>query len=74
MKMPAVTNSVGAEGICAKSGRDYVVSDNPIEIASTVDELLCNPAKAAEMGEYAGKFAYEHFKWGKVLEVYKELG
>lgn len=74
MKMPVVTNSVGAEGIYAESGRDYVVSDNPVEIAAEVDELFCNPNKAAEMGELAGKFAYEHFRWEKVLKVFDELG
>lgn len=74
MKMPVVTNSVGAEGIYAESGRDYVVSDNPVDIAAAVDELFSNPTKAAEIGENAGQFAYEHFRWDKVLAVYKELG
>ena len=74
MKMPVVTNSVGAEGIYAESGRDYIVSDNPVEIAAAVDELLDNPVKVVKLGENAGQFAYEHFRWDKVLAVYKELG
>lgn len=74
MKMPVVTNSVGAEGIYAEAGRDYMVSDSPVEIAAAVDELLNNRQMAAEMGENAGRFAYEHFRWEKVLEVYKQLG
>lgn len=74
MNMPVVTNSVGAEGIYAESGRDYVVSDDPRKIAEAVDQLISNKELADWIGANAGKFAYEYFRWDKVLEVYKELG
>lgn len=74
MNMPVVTNSVGAEGIYAESGKEYVVYDNPIKIAAAVDELLNNYKKTVEMGRLANQFVYEHFRWDKVLSVYKEIG
>lgn len=74
MKMPVITNEVGAEGIHAISGKEYIVCNNPVEIAGAVDELLDDTQKAIDMGIMAGQFAYEHFRWAKVLEVYKELG
>lgn len=74
MKMPVITNSIGAEGICAKSGIDYIVCDDTKEIAETVDILFNNPTKAKEIGENAGVFAREQFQWDKVLAVFKELG
>lgn len=74
MKMPVVTNSVGAEGINAVPGRDYLVSDDPKEIALAVDMLFNNQDFAKEIGERAGRFAYEHFRWDKVQAVYQELG
>lgn len=74
MKMPVVTNSVGAEGINAKSGQDYIVSDNLMDIAAAVDRLLEDSEFAKKIGENAGSFAYEHFRWEKVFAVYKEIG
>lgn len=74
MNMPVVTNSVGAEGIYGEAGKDYMVSDDPVRIAANVDELLNNHELASKMGEQAGRFAYEHFRWSQVLAVYKQLG
>ena len=74
MNMPVVTNSVGAEGIHGEAGKDYIVSDDPFQIAANVDKLLNHPELAAKMGEQAGRFAYEHFRWSQVLAVYKQLG
>lgn len=74
MNMPVITNSVGAEGIYAQTGRDYIVYDDPQKIAQSVDLLLNNPSLAHEIGENAGKFVYAKFRWDKVLAVYKEIG
>lgn len=74
MEMPVVTNTVGAEGIYGVNGKHYFVSDLPEEIAEYVDNLLNNKQLAEDIGMNAGKFAYEHFRWEKVLSVYKELG
>lgn len=74
MNMPVVTNSIGAEGIYAENKKEYLVIDDPINLAAAVDDLLTNKRKANELGVNAGKFAYEHFRWDKVLEIFKELG
>ena len=73
MAMPVVTNSVGAEGIYATSGTDYIVIDDMREIAAATDELLANPSMAKKMGQAAQAFAFEHFRWDKVLAVYQEM-
>ena len=74
MEMPVVTNTVGAEGIYGENGVHYFVSDDPVVIAENVDMLLNNRQVAEDIGKSAGEFAYEHFRWEKVLSVYKELG
>lgn len=74
MNMPVVTNSVGAEGIYAEHGTEYIVHDDPKEIARAVDKLLKDQKLAEEIGRNAGVFAYENFRWDKVLAVYSELG
>lgn len=74
MEMPVVTNSVGAEGIYGINGEHYFVYDDPLKIAEAVDELFSDTKRAEELGKNAGLFAYNHFRWEKVLAVYKELG
>ena len=74
MQMPVVTNSVGAEGIWAEPERDYIIRDNPEEIADAVDKLLLSPTLAASIGENAGRFAEKHFNWDQVLSVFQEIG
>lgn len=74
MEMPVVTNTIGAEGIYGEDGVHYFVSDSPEVIAENVDSLLNNKQLVEDIGKNAGKFAYEHFRWEKVLSVYKELG
>ena len=74
MEMPVVTNSVGAEGIYAVNGKHFFVYDDPKKIAEVVDKLLSDRKFSEEIGKNAGHFAYTHFRWEKVLSVYKELG
>lgn len=74
MHMPVITNSVGAEGIYGEPGRDYIVCDESTEIAKAVNLLLDDRVLAGEIGENAAKFAYNNFRWDKVLSVYREIG
>ncbi len=73
MGMPVVTNSVGAEGICAVNNKDFIVREKPEEIAIETDRLLENLELASNIGENARKFAEENFRWEKIFEVYKEM-
>ena len=45
-----------------------------MDIAAAVDRLLEDSELAKKIGENAGSFAYEHFRWEKVFAVYKEIG
>lgn len=73
MGMPVVTNSVGSEGINARSGYDYYVDDSTDKIAEYVELIFQNKDVAATMGRNAELFAKQNFNWEKVLSVYKEM-
>lgn len=73
MGLPVITNSVGAEGLTAINGKDYLVSDSYIEIANYVDEILNNREKAREIGNNAEIYAKKNFNWEKTLKVFEEM-
>lgn len=74
MGLPVVTNSIGAEGIWAENGKHWIVSDDPEEIAKSVDELMNSQAKCDEIGQNAKKFIEENFQWDIIFEQFKKLG
>ena len=74
MGLPVVTNSIGAEGIWVENGKHWIVSDDPEEIANSVDELMNSQAECDEMGQNAKKFIEENFQWDIIFEQFKKLG
>jgi len=74
MGMPIITNSVGAEGIDAVNNKDFIVEDDYKKLARHLDDLLENPEKRNALGKNAQAFAYENFRWSKVLSVFHTLG
>lgn len=73
MKMPIITNSIGAEGIPAKNGEHWYVSDNYEEMARCVDELLMKDELRRKMGEASQEFVKKHFQWDYIFEQFKKL-
>lgn len=73
MKMPVVTNSIGAEGIHARNNEHWYVSDNYDELARKIDELLLNEDLRKKMGENSQKFVKDFFQWDIVFEQFKKL-
>lgn len=74
MGMPVVTNSIGAEGIAAKNGIQWYVSDDTNELACYVDELLINQSKCDLIGRKAKEFVKTYYQWDIIFEQLKKIG
>lgn len=74
MGMPVVTNSVGAEGIDAKSDVHWLVSDEKRKIAEYVDCLIMDENKRKEIGKNAQELIEEQFQWEYIFNGFSNLG
>lgn len=74
MEMPVITNSIGAEGIHAKNGKHWYVSDSSQEIADYVDKLMADSEACVSMGKVSKTFVEEYFQWDIIFEQFKKLG
>ena len=75
--IPAVSTTIGAEGLAARQGEFCLLADQPQEFADRVLELLENPEKGAEMAARARAEVEAHWDMtsitGKLVESYREL-
>ena len=55
-----VTTSIGAEGIEAQPGTDFIVADDAQALASETVRLLANPSIRASLGQHARQFIQIH--------------
>ena len=55
-----VTTSIGAEGIDAQPGTDFVVTDDAQALASETVRLLVNPSIRDSLGQHARRFIQTH--------------
>jgi glycosyltransferase involved in cell wall biosynthesis len=74
MKMPVVTNSVGAESISAENGKHFFIYDDYAEIAKCVDYLLDNPEDAIGVAENGCQLVTERYNWQTIWKKFKEMG
>ena len=74
MGMPIITNSVGVEGIDVTSGKEVIIIDEWEKIGESVDLLLNNCDMQKKLSENASKFAYDHYRWEIVFQVYNQIG
>ncbi len=58
-----VSTTLGAEGIEAVPGCDFLVEDEPAAFADAVSRLLAEPALAARIGQSARRLASERYAW-----------
>jgi glycosyltransferase involved in cell wall biosynthesis len=72
-----VSTAVGCEGIDVTLSKDILVADDPEAFASTVVELLRDPAKRLQLEQNARRLAEEKYSWvvvGKgLLKLLEEL-
>ena len=71
--LPVLTNAVGAEGIAAEVGKDFLVLEDASDLAAAADRLLGDPATAIEIGENAAAFVKNHFDWDAVFAKFAKL-
>ena len=63
MARPVVSTTLGAEGIDARPGRELLVADAPEAFATSVVQLLQEPATGARLGSAARRLAEERYSW-----------
>lgn len=74
MKMPVITNSVGAEGIPGENGKTWYVSDDYLELGKIVDLLIMESDLCARIGSNAQMFVKKDFQWEKIIKQFEKLG
>lgn len=73
MKLPVVTTSIGAENINAISGRDWLITDDNVQFANYIIDLLNNKKLCEEIGTNARNFILSHYVWNVARENFTKL-
>jgi glycosyltransferase involved in cell wall biosynthesis len=63
---PVVTTSLGATGVGAASGSDYLVADSADETAECVSRILGDPSLANALGKSGHEFVRSRFSWADI--------
>ena len=71
--LPVVTTDVGAEGIMAENGNDFIVENDPKVFATKVNELISNKEKREIMSIYAKRVIKKNYFKGYNAEVLKSI-
>lgn len=74
MGMPVVTNDVGAEGIAAVRGQDFLVANDYQEIAAAVDGLLQDVDLRSQIGASAQSYTKNKCQWEAIWEDFRKAG
>ena len=64
--IPVVSTSLGAEGIAATPGRDFLRADSPEEFAAACLRLLEHPEEAAALAAHARHLVESTYDWSVV--------
>jgi glycosyltransferase involved in cell wall biosynthesis len=73
MGRPVVTTALGAEGVAAEPGRDFLIADGPEAFAEAVLALLDEPGRAAEMGNRGRALVERLYTWDTCAARYASL-
>ena len=73
MGVPVVTNSIGAEGIDAKNGRDILISDDMEELAGMVRALLDDEKRQREIACNAQNFIKNKYQWELIFQKFRDV-
>ena len=72
-----ILSSLAAKPIGAKNGRDYLVIDDPAEMAKVINDIYNNPQLYNHLIENSRKFIKANFTWSiyeeKILKVIEEV-
>lgn len=68
MGIPAVSTSLGAEGIEYRDGSDILIADDPAAMARAIRSLFGDPALRAKLSASALRLAHGTYDWNTVGE------
>jgi polysaccharide biosynthesis protein PslH len=71
--LPAVSTTIGAEGLTYTDGRHLHIADFPETFAARCLELLQAPDLAAAMGRQARDLVTEHFSWEGISDRFAAI-
>jgi glycosyltransferase involved in cell wall biosynthesis len=61
--VPVVASRAGAEGLAAVAGRDFLVSEDALEMAHDICQLLSNARQRAELAHAGRHYVENHHRW-----------
>jgi polysaccharide biosynthesis protein PslH len=73
METPVVSTGMGADGIDARPGRDYLRADSADEFARAVASLLRDPARRADLVTAGRALVTQHYDWRVILPGLDEV-
>lgn len=65
--LPAVSTTIGQQGIHATPGTHLMVADTPHQFANAVSHLLTNRSAASALAQAARSYVEQHHTWQQVL-------
>jgi sugar transferase (PEP-CTERM/EpsH1 system associated) len=72
MGLPAVSTTVGAEGLSVQPGEDILIADDPASFSESVLRLLAD-AEQRERIARSGQRLARHYDWNELCKPYIEL-
>ncbi len=69
MAKPAVSTTVGADGIAAEHGQHLLLADTASDFASSIVRLLRDRELCARLGQAARRLVEEHYSWEAATDV-----
>ena len=66
LRKPVVTTSLGANGVGAAPGIDYLVADTPPQLATAVGKIFNDTDLAESIGQNGYEFVRTRFSWGEI--------
>lgn len=73
MGMPVITNSVGAEGLEVKNGKELVIADTTEEIINQINLLLYDKEKCNQLSRAGHEYVMKNHDWDEVYKVFDEI-
>ncbi|HEX2972828.1 MAG TPA: glycosyltransferase family 4 protein [Tepidisphaeraceae bacterium] len=66
--LPVVSTAVGAEGLVLAPGRHLVVVESTEQMAESLVQCLCDPARAQALAEQGRQLVLEHYDWDPLAD------
>ena len=73
MECPIVSTTIGAEGLPVEPGKHLLVADSAESFATSVIELLQDPARARTIGHTAADWVRANYGWDRAAETFAAL-